>query len=130
MMTIEGSKIQDACSRNEKTLRLLIPRIFVLVCLISFVHPSTQSTVDNPENAYENITSDPNVLIRFLEAQTAHATEADIIPFSSSSTTPPPGGKQYRIKRCKRANVAKCVRSGTHCRQVPLVQALRGDVAL
>lgn len=81
----------------------------MLVCVINIFQVSLQFDEElELEKAYTNVTTDYQAFARFFEAQISPATEFDLIP--TLGWLQPPGTPQYRIHRCKRANVMNCTR--------------------
>lgn len=86
--------------------------IFLLACFGGILQVKSQSQFYEEEywnNVPKSLMSDPITTIAALAvAQVAPATEFDLIP--ALGWLQPPGTPQYKIKRCKRANVMNCTR--------------------
>lgn len=91
------------CSRSFRPLLLLC-------CLIALLKLSLQGEQIDNIDAYQNFTL--WTLGRFAIAQMGHASESDILPSGSAPNIQPLEARSYKIKRCKRVNVDKCVNAG------------------
>lgn len=81
-----------------------------LTCLLGIVRSSLQQGQIDNINAYENFTIAS--VGRFIEAQVGHAQINDILPTGSAPNLQPPDARPYKLFRCRRVDVTKCVRAG------------------
>lgn len=81
-----------------------------LTFLLGFVGSSLQQGQIDNINAYENFTIAS--VGRFIEANVGHAQITDILPNGVAPNIQPPDARPYKLVRCKRVDVTKCVRAG------------------
>lgn len=88
---------------------VVFSRLLLLVCFL--MRPTLQQEQEDPDlDAYQKPAL--ATLLRFLESQFTVAKESDPIP-NGYFPFNAPNAPVFKIKRCKRADVDKCVRPGS-----------------